>query len=131
MTVEREETLPQPPHVLNSEEAVAEAPPVPKRRMRPAISHPETESADGALIAALGRIESLLMILVRRAVQSALEEELKDPTMRAIYEATGEKTAREIAQAAGVGVATVSRTWSRWESLGLVVKEGARYRRPF
>lgn len=83
------------------------------------------------LVEAVRRIEDLLTILVRRAVRPALEEELKDSTARAIYEATGEKTAREIAQATRVSVATVSRTWTRWEALGLVVKDGTRYRRLF
>lgn len=141
MTAGLGETPPDPsPTFVDADEG---APPTaPKRRVggRPRGRHAltsasgsgtVTEGDEGALIAAVGRIENLLMILVRRAVQPVLEEELKDSTARAIYEATGEKTAREIAQATGVGVATVSRTWARWESLGLVVKEGSRYRRPF
>jgi CRP-like cAMP-binding protein len=103
----------------------------PARRSVVSGAEATLEGDERSLIAAVTRIESLLMILVRRAVQPALEEELRDTTARAIYDATGEKTAREIAQATGVGVATVSRTWARWEALGLVVKEGTRYRRPF
>lgn len=80
-------------------------------------------------LATLLRIEALLTLLAKRSIQPLLEQELIDPTARKIYEATGNKTVREIAEETGVGIGTVSRTWSRWEGLGIVTKEGTRYRR--
>ena len=138
MTERSTDATPEPSLPLIVADADETAPPTPsaapKRRRRSAPANATgtaTEGQEPGLLATLERIENLLMILVRRAVQPALQEELKDSTARAIYEATGEKTARDIAQTTGVGVATVSRTWARWESLGLIVKEGSRYRRPF
>lgn len=68
-------------------------------------------------------------IIARVALRPVLEEQLKDPVGRTVYEGTGEKTVREIATAAGVSISTVSQRWQRWEELGLVVKDGPRYRR--
>jgi DNA-binding transcriptional regulator YhcF (GntR family) len=75
------------------------------------------------------RIETLLTLLAKRSIRPLLEQELSEPIARKIYEATGDKTVREIAEETGVGIATVSRTWARWETLGIVTKEGTRYRR--
>jgi DNA-binding transcriptional regulator YhcF (GntR family) len=75
------------------------------------------------------RIEALLTLLAKRSIQPLLEQELSEPIARKIYEATGDKTVREIAEETGVGIGTVSRTWARWETLGIVTKEGTRYRR--
>jgi hypothetical protein len=88
-------------------------------------------STEDPVVTSLLRIEGLLRTLVRISMRSVMDEELKEPAARAIYEATGDHTAREIAAAAGIGVGTVSRTWSRWETMGLVVKDGTRYRRAF
>lgn len=88
-------------------------------------------STSEQLVASLSRIEELLGILVRQSVRPALAQEFEDPISKAIYLATGDYTAREIAQKVGVGIATVSRAWARFEGLGLVMKEGSRYRRIF
>lgn len=80
-------------------------------------------------LAAILRIEALLTLLAKRSIQPLLVQELKDPIARKIYEATGDKTVREIAEEIGVGLGTISRMWSRWEVLGMLTKEGTRYRR--
>ena len=94
-------------------------------------SSPRRTTEPEGILPVLSRIEALLRVLVRHEIQPVIEEELKDPTLKGIYEATGEKSVREMSQQVGVGVATVSRTWARWEALGLVAKDGTRYRRLF
>jgi hypothetical protein len=116
---------------VSSEISPEEAP----RARRPRRSGRSTPtSPDGPVdpvLASLFRLEGLVSTLVRVALRPVLTEELKEPSAQVIYEGTGEKTAREIAIAAGVGVATVSRTWTRWAALGLIVKDGTGYRRAF
>jgi hypothetical protein len=123
--------MPEGATVVSSEISPEEAP----RSRRPRRAGRSTPaSPDGPVDPVLGslfRLEGLVATLVRVALRPVLEEELKEPSAQAIYEATGEKTAREIASAVGVGVATVSRTWTRWAALGLVVKDGTGYRRAF
>lgn len=101
----------------------------PKRASTAASRAPE--GSTDPVLASLLRLEVLVATLTRVALQPVLEKELKDPAAQVIYEATGEKTAREIASTAGVGLGTVSRTWARWAGLGLVVKDGTGYRRAF
>jgi DNA-binding transcriptional MocR family regulator len=77
------------------------------------------------------RIEQLLTILTRQALRVSISAALEDQTARRLYELTGLKTSREIAQQLDLSPSTVSAYWTRWEALGLVVKEGQRYRKTF
>jgi hypothetical protein len=88
-----------------------------------------SDSMSKALLASMERIERLLTALTRQALAATLESELADPKARAVYDATGARTTREIAEATGLALATISKLWNRWESLGLVTRDGQRYRR--
>jgi len=81
------------------------------------------------VLTCLRRIEDLLVALLKREVSDVLEKELSDDNMRKIYALTGECTARELSEETGLGIATISRVWQRWENLGLIVKEGKKYRK--
>ncbi len=81
------------------------------------------------ILASLQRIESLLALLVKLGQAPLLIAELKDDKLRRLYEMTGEQTREQIARATDLSTGTVSGTWARWEQLGLLVKDGSRYRK--
>ena len=81
------------------------------------------------IVERLRRIEDLLAALVHMRLSSVMEQELIDPKMKKLYELTGECTARELSEETGLGIATISRVWQRWENLGLIVKKGKKYRK--
>jgi len=81
------------------------------------------------ILATLQRMEALLRILVKLELRSIMDTELTTDMLRKLYEMTGATNAREITRATGLGLGTVSRTWSRWEQLGLVIKDGKYYRK--
>jgi uncharacterized FlaG/YvyC family protein len=121
-----------PPAISSEEppEEVAEER-TPRRQTSKIKSRDEPLDNEEKLLRAVQRIESMLEVFLRQSLRPVLDKEFEDATARAIYEATGDKTVREIAQEVGVGIATVSRTWSRFEGLGLVIKDGSRYKRIF
>jgi hypothetical protein len=62
-----------------------------------------------------------LQILAIEALAPRARAVIKSPSHLRVYELTdGARTTREIAAAAGVGAATVSRLWSQWAREGLV-----------
>jgi len=78
------------------------------------------------------RTNVLLTVLARAQVSSAMNTELKEPTKRKLYDLTGgSKSITEISKVVGMSPATISRTWQHWEQCGLLLKEGAKYRRVF
>jgi DNA-binding MarR family transcriptional regulator len=77
----------------------------------------------------LERIEMWLNVLVRIQLAPILDRETSDPRSAQLYELTGEVPAKEIAKKLKCSMTTVSDSWKRWERLGLLVKEGSRYRK--
>lgn len=75
------------------------------------------------------RIEALLTALVRSAAAEALKEVSSDRKLARLLELTGKATVREASRKTGLSLGTISRTWQEWESRGLIVKEGTKYRR--
>ncbi len=83
----------------------------------------------GEIVASLRRIEYFLALLVKLEQAPVLVAELKDDRLRRLYDMTGEQTREQIASAIDLSAGTVSGTWARWEQLGLLVKDGSRYRK--
>lgn len=74
------------------------------------------------VLAELKQQTQLLHLLAVEALAPRAREVVSQPSHVRVYELTdGNRTTREIAAAAGVGAATVSRLWSRWARDGLVV----------
>ena len=73
-----------------------------------------------------------MTVLAKRQIGEALDDELADAKKKKLYDLTG--TGIPIKQISGkVGMSTfgISRTWQRWEQLGMVIKDGKAYRRTF
>jgi predicted transcriptional regulator len=75
------------------------------------------------ILAVLKRIESLLAICAKAAV----EGELADERLHELYELTGEMTAADICKRLGMSKSTVSETWRRWAKKGIVQVSGRGY----
>ena len=71
----------------------------------------------------LKRIESLLVI----SAKAAVEAELADERLRELYELTGEMTGADICKKLGMSKSTVSETWQRWARKGIVQPSGRGY----
>lgn len=87
--------------------------------------------ASSDLTTLIGRTNELLEILVRLHLNTLMDKELEDPSHRRLYELTGEKSAAQIKKELRMSSTTISRLWSRWEQMGLLLKEGRTYRRIF
>jgi hypothetical protein len=84
------------------------------------------------LLTSVQRIETLLSVLTRLTLRETMAAEIGETGVaRKVYDATGKSSVREIAAETGLGVATISKYWTRWESLGLLIKDGQRYTKTF
>lgn len=86
-----------------------------------------TDTLD-VLVSTLGELREQtkwLRFLGLQALAPTLDAVLVTSKQRAVFDlSNGERSVREIATMAGVGVGTVSRLWSEWAQHGLVVESG-------
>ena len=84
------------------------------------------EQENDRVLAQLQEQTQWLRFLALKELRPVLEEALQEDSHRRIYDLSdGRRTAREIAQAAGVTHPTVLRLWSKWMALG-IASEGDR-----
>ena len=82
------------------------------------------------MISLAQRTNELLSVLVKIQLHDVLERELADPKRKRLYELTGGPlTVKEISKKVGMATGPISGTWQGWERLGLLIKEGKKYRR--
>lgn len=82
------------------------------------------------LVALARRQNELLTVIAKAAVADKLASELAAPKARKLYELTGGALpVKEISKKVGLGAGSISRLWQRWEQLGLLIKDGKRYRK--
>ena len=84
---------------------------------------------DEDLRATLQRIEELVRTIAKVELGPVLERELADDKMKKLYALTGSLTAREATKRLKCSASTVAEAWQRSERLGLVVRDGKRYRK--
>ena len=75
----------------------------------------------------IDRLTELVEALVRMRISEALEKELDDSRKKKLYELTGKKTQRELADITGMSVGTISGLWQRWHSKGILRRKGKFY----
>ncbi len=81
------------------------------------------------IVGRLRHIEDLLAALVKAHLSNVITKELNDPKMKKLYSLTGDYTIRELERKIGLPRSSISKVWQRWESLGLLIKEGKTYRK--
>ena len=81
------------------------------------------------ILHALKRNNELLALIAKISITEVFENEFSDPKFKKLYELTGSKNQKEIAKSLSMGDKTITAAWKRWESMGLLVKEGNIYRR--
>ena len=81
------------------------------------------------LLHALERNNELLTLIAKFTASNFLENEITDTKLKKLYELTGNKTQKEISKSLSMGDKTITAAWKRWESIGLLSKEGKTYRR--
>ena len=85
---------------------------------------------ESELIQEVRRTNELLSALVKIQLRDVLESELADKKKKRLYELTGGSLAvKEISKKVGMATGPISQTWQGWERLGLLIKEGKKYRR--
>jgi hypothetical protein len=75
------------------------------------------------------RIEALLAALVRANFKETLAAISADRKLSRLFELTGRATVREASRKTGLGLGTISRAWQEWERLGLIIKDGTKYKK--
>lgn len=85
--------------------------------------------AEKELIQLLRRNNELLTLIAKTTLAPVLDHELADPRQRELYVLTGRKTTTELAKKLKMSATTISQLWRRWEQIGLLIKDGQRYRR--
>lgn len=89
------------------------------------------EPQPDSVLEALSRIEDLLKIVVRQLLRETLDQELRDDSVRKVFDLTGTMSRDELVRATGVSAGKISSLWVRWESLGLLVRDGRGYKKRF
>lgn len=79
----------------------------------------------------LRRNNELLVLIAKLMMAPTLQLELAEPKHRELYNHTGKKSQAEVAKKLKMSATTVSQLWRRWEEIGLLIKDGKRYRRVF
>jgi hypothetical protein len=79
----------------------------------------------------LDRLTELVEALARLRMAEVLEKELNDSKKAKLYEFTGKKTRRELADLTGMSEGSISGLWQRWYSKGILKKEGKFYSKFF
>jgi Ethanolamine utilization protein EutJ (predicted chaperonin) len=81
------------------------------------------------VLASLKRIEELLTVLVKSELSEIVEKEMRNSDMERLYAITGNCSARQAAKKLDCSLGKISNIWQKWESLGLLVKDGKTYRK--
>ena len=80
--------------------------------------------------ALLRQSNELLTLLAKIAVTETLRRELASRKLQHLYRLTGQGLAvKQLSAKVGMAVGPISEAWQRWESLGLLIKDGKHYRR--
>ena len=77
----------------------------------------------------LRRNNELLAVIAKLMMAPTLDRELAEPKYRELYNLTGEKSQTDAAKKVKMSATTISQLWRRWEDVGLLAKDGQRYRR--
>lgn len=89
---------------------------------------PNVSTTDPAGLSA--RSNELLTTVAKVLMAPLLERELAEPKLAKLYDLTGKDLAvTALAKRLGMSSKTISVAWQRWERLGIVVKDGKRYRK--
>jgi len=75
------------------------------------------------------RVEELLRHIVKLHASAILQAELQGEFEKKLYELTGSVKREDILKKLKCSPNRISETWSRWEQLGLLVKDGKSYRK--
>lgn len=81
--------------------------------------------------AKLDRLVTFVEALARMKVAELAERTLKDANEKKLYEFTGKKPVKELADITGFSVGKISGLWQEWHAKGLLVKDGKSYRKLF
>lgn len=84
---------------------------------------------ESEILEALRRIEEWMMLSVKVQLSPIAERELSDSKMKELYAMTGDVSTQEIQKKLKLAAKTISDTWKRWEQLGLLIRDGKRYRK--
>ena len=77
----------------------------------------------------LQNIEELLTVLVKNQISDTIEKELSNPKKKELYKLTGKNKISELAKKLKCSTGWISGVWKHWESLGLIIKDGQKYRK--
>lgn len=75
------------------------------------------------------RIEELLETLVKINLKNIVASELEDPKLKKLYDLTGQHKVNDISKKLGFSTGKISQIWQKWESMGLLKKQGKLYRK--
>lgn len=81
------------------------------------------------ILTSLQNIEELLTILVKNQLSNVVEKTLSNDKKKKLYQLTGKYGVKEIAQKLNCSYGWISGVWKDWECLGLIVKDGNKYRK--
>ncbi len=82
--------------------------------------------SDDAILLELQRQTRWLRLLGLQALRPLLQETLRTDKQKLAFELSdGQRSVREVARLAGIGIGTVSRMWAQWIASGICVEAAA------
>lgn len=90
-----------------------------------------SKQAESDELKTLRRIAELLETIAKQQLATVISANISTPKLKQLYELTGVEPVKSLAKKTGLPTGTISRTWQKWEALGLLRKDGKRYRKVF
>lgn len=88
-----------------------------------------SKQAESEELKTLQRIAELLETIARQQLASVFSEHVSTPKLKQLYELTGVEPVESLSKKVGLSTGSISQTWQKWEAVGLLKRDGKRYRK--
>jgi DNA replication initiation complex subunit (GINS family) len=93
------------------------------------MSNKKDSIGEEKILDVLNKIKDILTAIAKNQLSEIVKKEIIDSNDIKLYNLTGENKIVELSKKLKMSLGAISNRWKKWESLGLLIKEGKRYRK--